>query len=448
MMRNYQGFENRAKECKEAVLEMKDPLVVNHYDCDGLSAGAIAIKFLEDNKIKHRIKTIRKLDDVLIEQLKDEKEIIFCDLGGAHPKVDSLNAKVVIFDHHQTTGTQKLQLNPHLFGFDGSTEMSGSTCTYWALQKLPEVAIVGAVGDMQYPFIGLNLELAKKLEQQSILKIEFGLKMYGRMSRPLVQFLAYADEPYLPGLGGDEARCAMFLEANKIYKNKDAWPTYTQLSDAQKKKLIGAIATYLAENYGGKYNAQNLVGEIYSFPRFLDKPELYDAGEFSTMLNACGRHGQEQIGIDICLQKQGALQKGRELLLAHKKALREGVEYAYRNTRDFGPLLVLDGRGVIDDGIIGVVAGMMYGGARKKAIIGLSNDERENIKISARGTKTLVDSGLNLGLALKEACAHVEGQGGGHHIAAGATIPQHKLDDFLKIFVEIIQRQIAIEDKH
>jgi len=446
-MRDFEGFLNRAKECREAILKMKNPLVVNHYDCDGLSSGAIICKFLEDNKIPYRIKTIRKLDDKVLEEIANEKGIIFSDLGGGHSGVNKLEASVVIFDHHQTSGIEKMQLNPHLFGIEGGTDMCGSTCAYWALEKLPEVAIVGAVGDMQYPFIGTNRELALKLQEKGILKIEVGLKMYGRMSRPLVQFLAYSDEPHLPGLGGDEARCAKFLDGLGIGKEGERWKTYCELNEEEKKKLISALAAHMAESFGGKYRAENLVGEVYSFPNFSKIPELYDAGEFSTMLNACGRHNEEQIGIDVCLMREGALEKGRELLAMHKRALREGVDFAYKNTRDFGPILILDGRGVIDDGIIGVVAGMLYGGLRKKPIIGLSYDPNKNIKVSSRGTKELIARGLNLGMALKEACTAVGGQGGGHRIAAGATVPPEKLDEFLKIFCSVVERQLAHGDK-
>ena len=86
---------------------------------------------------------------------------------------------------------------------------------------------------------------------------------------------------------------------------------------------------------------------------------------------------------------------------------------------------------------------MLYGGLRKKPILGLSLDDKKNIKVSGRGTKTLVQMGLNLGLALREACLAVGGQGGGHRIAAGATVPPEKLDEFLKIFVSVVEKQIG-----
>ncbi|MFA5108887.1 MAG: hypothetical protein WC492_05170, partial [Candidatus Micrarchaeia archaeon] len=76
------AFLSRAKQARQAVEKMSHPTVVNHYDCDGLSAGAIVCKFLEDKNIRFEVMTIRKLDDNVLQSLKEKKEIIFADLGG------------------------------------------------------------------------------------------------------------------------------------------------------------------------------------------------------------------------------------------------------------------------------------------------------------------------------------------------------------------------------
>lgn len=437
------GFEARAQEALESVRRMKEPLLVNHFDCDGLSSGSVVVAYFESLGRKVRVKTVRKLDDATVECVRNEPEVIFTDLGGGHAGVNDLSGHVVIFDHHQTAGITQLQLNPHLFGFDGGTALSGSTTTYWALRTLPEVAIVGAVGDMQYPFSGLNRALAAEFASEGWLEMPIDLRFYGRMSRPLPQLLAYADDPFLPGLGGHEERCAQFLENMGIAKKADgSWPSYAQIGAERQKKLVGALAAHLAEAYGGSYSGEQLVGETYLFPRLAHIPELHDAGEFSTLLNACGRHERMQLGMDVCLGRPGALEEARGVLAEHKRALREGVEFAYRNMRDWGPFLFLDARGVIDDGIVGVVAGMVNSGARQKPILAVSIDAAGRIKASGRGTKKLVASGLNLGMALKEACAATGGQGGGHKIAAGATVLPERLDEFLKLFAEIVQRQL------
>ncbi len=460
-------FLARADECREAVREMKHPLIVNHYDCDGITSGSIVAAFCEANDIPYQNKTIRKLDDQVLEEIKDEKELVFTDLGGGHLGVQELKGEVVIFDHHQPVPTTRLQLNPHLFGIDGGTELCGASTTFWSLRTLPEAAIVGAVGDIQAPLHGPNRMLLMMLEKEGLVHAPIDLKLYGRISRPLPQLLAYADDPYLPGLSGHEERAAAFLEgigptfgkkeegmageATGMQKSegpentaiaKGKWKTYHDLSEEDQKRLIGALAVHLAEINGGRFSAAKLVGEIYLFPRNIATPELYEAGEFSTLMNACGRHEQPQLGIDICLGRLGALEKGAALLALHRRLLREGVEFAYKNVRDWGPFLFLDGRGVIEDGIIGVVAGMLYPGGRPKPILGLALDASGKIKISTRGTRKLIAAGLNLGLALREACEKTGGAGGGHAIAAGASVPPERLDEFLTVFSKIIEKQL------
>lgn len=466
MAGDFGGFLERAKEVRQAALKMKNPLVVNHYDCDGLTSGSIACAALEKNGIPHSVKTVRKVDDALLLELKNAPEIIFTDLGGGNAKVNELNGDVVIIDHHQTEGVEKLQLNPHLFGFDGGTEISASGAAYFVFEEMLELAIVGAIGDMEYPLASLNRKIMDRGVEEGKVVAEIDLRMYGRQSRPLPQLLAYADDPYLPGLGGHEERCAQFLEGAGIGKKDGKWQPYAQLPDEQKKKLVGALAVYMAElsyarmkgkkdDAAGEKNPEDgglmagksdfLVGETYVFPHFEKWPELYDSGEFSTMLNACGRHGMPQLGMDICLGRPGAVEKGAELLALHRRALREGIEYAYKSVRDFGPFLFFDGRGVIEDGIVGVVAGMMFPGGRTKPILALSLDEKGKIKVSTRGTKKLVANGLNLGLALHEACEKTGGVGGGHRIAAGASLPPENLDAFLKEFATAIDKQITKE---
>ena len=65
------------------------------------------------------------------------------------------------------------------------------------------------------------------------------------------------------------------------------------------------------------------------------------------------------------------------------------------------------------------------------------------IKISARGTAYLLDKGLDLAVALGEAAASVNGVGGGHSIASGATIPSDSDKKFLEELDKIIGSQMS-----
>ena len=426
----------RCEEARESASAMENPLIVHHYDCDGITSGSIAASWFEKNGKKYRMLTVRKLDLKLINTLQSEKEIIFVDLGSGSAFVDELKGNVLIIDHHQPLCKSHLQANPHLFGFDGGSELSAAGCAYFVFGEAADLGVVGAVGDIQYPLRSLNKKMLDEAVGQKQVAVSTDLLLFGRNSRPLTQFLLYADDPYLPGLTGHEDACVKLLSDLQIpLKEGEKWRTYSSLSQHEKKKLVSSLAELLSTRISPEA-AGKLTGEVFTLLNRQQGTELSDASEFSTLLNACGRNGRPELGVEVCLSRPGAYESARVLLAEHRKNLREGIGFAMKNSQDLGKFLLIDGRGVIADSIIGVVAGMLFPGARNKPVLALSIEESGNIKLSTRGTRKLVEQGLNLSKILSESCAVVGGVGGGHNIAAGATIPADKLDDFLKEFAK------------
>lgn len=431
------GFFKRCEEVRGRIEDFKEPLIVNHYDADGLAAGALVAKALEIRGMNYNILTLRKLD--FKEKIKSAEEIIFVDFGGVEESLgDALKGKqVVIIDHHQGVDGKFPQANPHLFGFDGGSELSSSGTAYMVFRndELVDLAVVGAVGDMQFPLKSLNRDILGEGIGKGIVRCDIDLSIFGRISRPLVWFLSYCTEPFLPGLTGNEKNCYRFLkEAGIELKQDGMWRKYYELELEERVRLVSALAAYLYSKGVGNASRE-LVGEVYMLARQKEGSELSDAKEYSTLLNACGRHNKPEVGIRVCLGREGALEEARAMLNEHRKQLREGIVHAISNYEDFGKFYFLDGRKHIEDGVIGVIVGMLYGGtlAGDKPIVGIALDEEGKIKISARATKDLVAEGVNLGEALGKACQGI-GVGGGHNIAAGATIESSKLDEFLLNF--------------
>ncbi|MCK5548438.1 MAG: DHH family phosphoesterase, partial [Thermoplasmata archaeon] len=166
------------------IRKSKEVLVAAHIDADGISAAGVASKALERVGIEHRARFFKSLDDDAISSIADENSELtwLVDFGsGEVNKLGGLNA--VITDHHaspqaevplgkrtnlleflDSLGSQDapgkenntLTLNPHDFGKDGATDVSGAGVTYLvakALDKkntdLAALAVVGAVGDLQ-----------------------------------------------------------------------------------------------------------------------------------------------------------------------------------------------------------------------------------------------------------------------------------------------------------
>jgi RecJ-like exonuclease len=192
---------------------------------------------------------------------------------------------------------------------------------------------------------------------------------------------------------------------------------------------------------------RSLVGEVYEFPKETPKTELRDAKEFATLLNACGRHDRTEIGIQVCMGDRGRyLKKAKTLLQKHRKMLRDGIEWTQKHgVKELENIYVLDGGRGIKDTLIGVVAGMLYGAQvikHDKPVVALALDDENKLKVSGRGTITLVKQGLDIGKALREAASSVGGEGGGHNIAAGARLLPKKKEEFLKELDKIIGEQM------
>jgi single-stranded-DNA-specific exonuclease len=409
-----EDFLGKCDEARKYAFSFSDPLIVHHYDADGVSSGSIvAGAFIKENK-KFRRECIRKLDDEAIERYSKEQEIIFVDLGGGNKRVNELK-DVLIIDHHQTEGIEKFQANPLLHGLDGGSELSASGCAYCVFRVHADLAVVGAVGDMQAPLKGMNRWVLEQGKDE--VKVENDLRFYGRYCRPLVQFLAYSDDPFVPGISFREDKAEELLrELGIVYEQR----AYADLNDDEKKTLISGLAKILS----GANRRTDLIGESYVFPK-RPKNETYEANEFSTLLNACGRHNRPDIGVRVCLGDESAYEEARKMLLLHRKMLRDGIEFAGRRMQDLGKFFLLDGRGVIDESIIGIVCGMAM---RKKPVIGISSSENNTIKVSGRLPR---GSEKNMGNLMKKASEELGGVGGGHQMAAGASLPAGKINEFL-----------------
>ena len=427
--KNLEKMIEKGEEILNHILKMKNPLVVHHYDCDGITSGAIVMKGLEKNKIRFDSVCIRKVDSDFIKKIKDRNEVIFVDLGASSAVVDDLKNDVVIIDHHQMVSKNHLQINPHMFGYDGGRELSASGAAYFVFREMEDIAIVGAVGDVQYPLVGPNRYILHNGEKKGILKTMTDITLYGKTSRPLPYMLSYSDSPFIPMLTGNEKEAINFLSDNGIpLKKGGKWLTYYDLTEEMRKKLIGALAEYLSM---WSIDIQSFLGEVYLLPTWPKNTPYFVAQEFATVLNACGRNNKENVGLKVCFRDKNAFKSAEELLNIHKKNLREGIMYAKKNTIEFSNFYYLDGRGMIPDSIIGVVIGMLFSSKRKKPYLGIAEYSSDEIKVSTRALK---EHNVNLGKILSNICKKIGGVGGGHELAAGATIPEDKLNEFLLLF--------------
>ncbi len=469
-------MKKRAKEIADTMLDSSDVHIVSHIDADGITSASIAYAALNRAGINASVQFVKQLEERIIGDIKEKKHplIWFTDLGSG--QLDSLAAlKCVITDHHEPQGdssgnfdrgdilsysTKKtIELNPHRYGIDGSTEISGAGTTYLVAKEmgdnvdLSKLAVVGAVGDMQASargkLIGLNRKILAEGEREGVVSTTMDAQLYGLESRPISKVIEYASDPLLPGLSGDEIGCMNFLEElNVPIKEDGGWRKWYHLDNSEKRRIISALADrILNRGYPPSY-ARSLVGEVYIFPGEEPGTMLHEAKEFSTLLNSCGRYRKGKVGLEVCLgDREKKLKEARGLLKGHQKVLVDclrTIESQGVEQKEY--LQYFHGGYNIPETVLGTVAGMVLGSGRVDRsipILGFAyTEDDEGVKVSSRATRSLVDSGLDLSQVMSNISKKVGGEGGGHAIAAGAFIPMGTEDKFLKLAENMVKKQI------
>ena len=448
--------------------------VVSHLDADGLAAAGIIGSALTRLDAIFRIRIQRWIDEKIMGGILADKPslIVLTDFGSGD--LDVLNSRlahreVVILDHHQPiceADSSFIQVNPHLFGIDGSRDLSGAGAAYFVAKALDKVncdlagvAVVGALGDLQDKYEqrrlgGPNAIIVEDASNAGCLKIETDLMFFGRETRPIHQALARTTTPFIPGISGEEDKSLAFLASLGITPKKgDKWRALRDLSEDEKKKLFNALADHLMSKGSFGDVALSLRGSVYTLTHEEPWTSLRDAREFSVLLNATGRMDKPGVGVAICMGDRGvALEQASVVLEEYRGVITKYLNWLLEpetgRLEELGHIWVAHGNSVIDDKIIGTISSILSTTLAKpeKPIIAYSTVQGEGIaKFSARGIDSLVKKGLDLAEVLRIGAEKYGGRGGGHDIAAGAQVPLEHAGSFLKQIDELVKRQLAGE---
>ncbi len=332
-------------------------------------------------------------------------------------------------------------MNPHFLGHDGGEAISAAGMTYLLAETVSEenkdlivYALIGATGDVQKQegeFMGLNKDLLARAEEEELITKRQGLDLYGKSTKPLHKALMYTSDPYLEGISNNESGAIQFLKSTgvEIRENGD-FKTLTDLTEEEEKQIIHGLITQ-------GFPAEQLVRPVYMLENG------YGIDEYSTVINACGRLGEPKTGVKILLEnnKKEAKRISRKYGRQISKALRyvennkDNKEAIYENG-----IGVIDGKDEVKDDFIGTVTTISMSNGfftNVPVILGVAETEKgEKIKASCRATKDAVENGLNLGEIIEEICEQIDGEGGGHNVAAGAKFPIDKKQEFIEKITE------------
>lgn len=284
--------------------------------------------------------------------------------------------------------------------------------------------------------VGINREILKEGAKGGNLEFKKDLTLFGKQTRPIHKLMQYSSDPYLPGLTGDEEACIEFLHSLNIsFSQDERLRRWIDLEIPEKQKVVSGLFQYCLKSGMPSYKIERLIGEVYVLLREKEGTEMRDASEFSTLLNATARYGHAEIGLAVCMgNREEAYEDARKLLAEHRQNLVNGLTYVKENgVVQLENIQYFDAGSEIKETIVGIIAGMSSTLVenRNLPIIAFAKAEG-GIKVSARGTQDLIRRGVNLSEAMSMVSAEVGGAGGGHDIAAGATIPDGKKEEFAR----------------
>jgi single-stranded-DNA-specific exonuclease len=460
----------RATACADRLHDANEVLLASHIDADGLTSAAIASSALERAGLPFETVFCKQLDAEALAAIAaaEYDTVLFTDFGSGQLDIiadheEAGDFEPVIADHHQPADADtEFHLNPLLFGLDGSSELSGAGASYVLARALePEggdnrdlaaLAVVGAVGDMQISdgeLVGANTGIVAEGIDAGVVETGTDLALYGKQTRPLPKLLEYATDVYIPGISNDQNGVLRFLNGVGIDLQEDGdWRRWVDLTAEERQTVASALVKRAMRKGVSASKIEGLVGTTYTLAAEPKGTELRDVSEFSTLLNATARYDRADVGLAVCLgDRDAALERARTLLTNHRRNLSEAISWVQSEgvTKEEN-VQWFHAEDRVRETIVGIVAGMAVGANgidRNVPIIAFANEDDENVKVSARGTPALTRKGLDLSVVMKTASQAVGGDGGGHTVAAGATVPKGTEEEFVTHADELVGEQLG-----
>ena len=425
--------------------------IVYHYDGDGIASASSAVRALRRLGYAFQATPLVGVERARMEEIiaATRGPLWIVDTGASwldlYPKHPH---PVVILDHHKYSDgapppalpAHVALVNPLDWGVDGMTELCAATLTWlftiWLDPKNWDNApwgLSGAIADRQHQngFRGLNARLVDEAAHRSLIERHRRLSLFGPT---VVEALARSIDPYVRGVSARPAAARDLLGALQI----DPGRPLAQLDEAEERRLTSALLTRLVQQGTRPEFVELLTQDGYTLPSL-----GMDAQELSNLQNAAGRIGEPGIGVAIALGDPQALAHAR----AAEEQWRSGILEGLRRVEEKGVNLLRSiqwfesGEPTLAGTQAGLAMSYLLDPRRPTFVFTAASD---HVKVSGRGTQWLVSQGLDLALVCRQAAGPVGGEGGGHRVAAGATIPIAGRDAFLSEADRLVGGQLPI----
>lgn len=421
-------LEKLAQNAASSLLQCDNVRVISHNDADGITSAGLICNALMRADIPFQATLVSRLDESLVDLI--EPPVVFCDMGSGKPHLISrIDGQVFVLDHHKPVGELDcIHLNPHLVGADGAFELSAAGTVYTVVRQMGDnvdlagLALVGALGDRQM-MIGANRTILEEAVNAGVVETRPGLKMD---DGPLDEVLARSLDPILD-ITGNPAEVDKFLDEVKV---RGVLPN---IEKGALSKLSTALVLKLLMQ--SSFAADSVVGETIR----LKKELVENAFQLMWILNSCGKMKETGIALTLCMRDAQMLKRCQDITYDYNKKILTEIKQLKENFQETENIRYF----LMDEmDAAGVVCGSAMRYLYVDKPIFVLNRVEDMIKVSARGNRILVSHGLDLSVAMKESAAQVGGNGGGHSVASGASIPLGTEDEFIQCVDQIVSQQL------
>ena len=419
-----------SKVCKAFLetSEEKEIYLISHFDTDGITSATIMIQTLKKLDKRFSVKIIKRLEEKFINQLPQDKLILFLDLAsGSLNHLEKSDLKnIFIIDHHEVA--QEIPKNVHIINpeLNGKEKISSSCLTYLfckemvpEIKRLAKLAVLGMIGDsMEKNLDKINNDILNDGEIQR----KRGLLIYPS-TRPLNRTLEYCSDPYIPEVTGNMEGVLELLREIGLNPENGKYKSLIELNEEEMSKLVTSI---ILRN--PKAKNKEILGDIFLI-KFFNK--LEDAREISAMINACSRLDRSDIAIQFCMEISKAKKVAESIHVKYKQFIISGLKFVSETEKIQGKrFVIINAKDNIKDTMAGTIASILSNSAiyEKGTIITTMAYYDDKIKVSAR---TVGQNGQNLREMLSKIITIIGGEVGGHKFAAGCIITQDKEQDFI-----------------
>jgi single-stranded-DNA-specific exonuclease len=444
------AFAARIEAAAAAVAASPGPFrVVVDSDADGLSAGGILVRALTRAHKTFHLTAVRGIDKAAAQALAGERPavLITSDLGSGQADllepIAEAGTLVVVLDHHvpitRRDDARFMQINGHLHGVDGTTELCGASTSFLfavaldpANFDLVPLAISGAIGDRQHVggFRGAALRIVEAAARGGFVTVRTALNLDGES---VLDALTSANDPFLPGITGDEG------EARRLLRDLGIAPgsAVAKLEGPRARALASRLVALLLE-----HGVEPAYAEEVTTQRVEIAGDGLTAKELQALINSAGRSGEAGTAIAVALGEAGAMKRARAIGDEYRRQVRAGLlKLAANPPKRLKAVQYFD----IDNALVAAaVAGLgaIYLLDPRFPVVSFTPGADGGWKVSTRATRAQAERGVDFSVAARRAAEAVGGRGGGHPVASGATIPREGRERFLELLDETVAAQL------